>query len=134
MKDYLRKVNYYECDPMGITHHSNYIRYMEEARIDMQDQLGYGYEKMEADGIVSPVVALNCEYKRSTRFQDEILVHLSLQEVTPLRLTFGYEMTCRGQLIFRASSVHCFLENGRPMSLEQRYPEFFRALVENLGR
>ena len=27
-----RKVNYYETDKMGITHHSNYIR-MEEARV-----------------------------------------------------------------------------------------------------
>ena len=28
MEDYLRRVNYYETDKMGITHHSNYIRYM----------------------------------------------------------------------------------------------------------
>lgn len=27
-----RKINYYETDRMGVVHHSNYIRYLEEAR------------------------------------------------------------------------------------------------------
>lgn len=31
---YIHQVKYYECDRMGITHHSNYVRIMEEARID----------------------------------------------------------------------------------------------------
>ena len=35
--DYLRKVHYHETDKMGITHHTNYIKWMEEARIDFLD-------------------------------------------------------------------------------------------------
>ena len=34
MEKYKHKINYYETDKMGITHHSNYIRFMEEARVD----------------------------------------------------------------------------------------------------
>lgn len=34
MNKYIHKVNYYETDKMGITHHSNYIRFMEEARMN----------------------------------------------------------------------------------------------------
>lgn len=34
MEPYLHKVQYYETDKMGIVHHSNYIRWMEEARVD----------------------------------------------------------------------------------------------------
>ena len=40
MKPYIRKVQYYETDMMGIAHHANYIHWMEEARIDFMDQLG----------------------------------------------------------------------------------------------
>ena len=29
---YERKINYYETDRMGVVHHSNYIRFLEEAR------------------------------------------------------------------------------------------------------
>ena len=32
---------------MGITHHANYIRWMEEARIDCLAQMGYPYRRME---------------------------------------------------------------------------------------
>lgn len=36
-RDYLRKVHYHETDKMGVTHHTNYIKWMEEARIDFLD-------------------------------------------------------------------------------------------------
>ena len=69
MERYIHKVRYYESDAMGITHHSNYIRFMEEARIDALDRAGYGFEKMEADGVSSPVVSLSVNYRRPTKFQ-----------------------------------------------------------------
>jgi acyl-CoA thioester hydrolase len=47
---------------MGFTHHSNYIRWMEEARIDFFDQLGWSYQKFEDEGIISPVTAIECKY------------------------------------------------------------------------
>ena len=58
MKPYIHKVNYYETDKMGITHHSNYVRFMEEARVDFLDQLGWSFDKLEAKGVVSPVLSL----------------------------------------------------------------------------
>ena len=59
MKPYIHKVNYYETDKMGITHHSNYVRFMEEARVDFLDQLGWSFDKLEAKGVVSPVLSLD---------------------------------------------------------------------------
>ena len=47
MKLYEHKVQYYETDKMGIVHHSNYIRWMEEARIDFLSQIGWDYKKLE---------------------------------------------------------------------------------------
>ena len=87
MKAYVHKVKYYECDRMGITHHSNYIRFMEEARVDLLDQLGYGFEKMEADGVVSPVMHVDCTYRKSTTFQDEISIEVKLAKVTALKFS-----------------------------------------------
>ena len=48
-KPFKRKANYYETDKMAIVHHSNYIRFLEEARIDMLSQAGYPFERMEAE-------------------------------------------------------------------------------------
>ena len=68
--EYLHKVQYYETDRMGITHHSNYIRWMEEARIDFLSQLGWDYDRLESEGIISPVLGVQVKYKKSTTFPD----------------------------------------------------------------
>ena len=77
MKAYTHEVKYYECDRMGITHHSNYIRFMEEARVDLMDQLGYGFDRMEAEGVVSPVVSVECQYKHPTTFRTVVPANLT---------------------------------------------------------
>lgn len=134
MEPYVHKVKYYECDRMGVTHHSNYIRIMEEARIDYLDKVGYGFEKMEAEGIVSPVTAVKCEYRKTTTFQDEISVELSVVSMSSLKFSFGYVMKCRGAVVFKGESTHCFLVGGRPISMEERYPELHRMLVEMMEK
>jgi acyl-CoA thioester hydrolase len=47
---------------------------MEEARVDFLDQIGYGYAKLEEDGIISPVLTVECEYKKPLRFGDSFEV------------------------------------------------------------
>ena len=126
---YIHKVQYYETDRMGITHHSNYIRFMEESRIDMLDRIGYGFEKMEAEGVVSPVTEVHCNYKKTTTFQDEIAVEVFVEDISALKLRIGYVMTCRGEVVFTGSSVHCFIENGRPVAFGNRFPGFIEALA-----
>ena len=51
MKPYIRKVQYYETDMMGVAHHAHYLHWMEEARIDFMQQLGFPYKRMEAEGV-----------------------------------------------------------------------------------
>ena len=54
MKPYTKTAKYYETDQMGVIHHSNYIRWMEEARVDMLNQIGYPYRRFEEMGYISP--------------------------------------------------------------------------------
>ena len=64
-KGYNHTVQYYETDKMGITHHSNYIRWMEEARVDFLKQIGWDYDKLEEIGVISPVTEVSCKYKNT---------------------------------------------------------------------
>ena len=66
IKPYQHQVQYYETDQMGIAHHSNYIRWFEEARSYILTEIGMGYEKMEEIGIISPVLSVSakCRYGR----------------------------------------------------------------------
>lgn len=133
MKDYIRKVNYHETDRMGITHHSNYIKWMEEARIDYLEQIGFGYGKLEEDGIISPVTGIQCQYKNSTTFGDEVKVEVGVEEFRGVRLIIRYTMTnnVTGQLVLTGRSEHCFLsKDGKPVFLKKVYPELDQTLRE----
>lgn len=132
MTPYVHQVKYYECDRMGVTHHSNYIRFMEEARVALMEEMGYGYAKMEEDGIVSPVVSVSCEYKKTTTFMDNIVVNVKTLELSALKLTFGYEMRKDGVLVFKGKSTHCFLKDGKPIVLKEHWPEFVEMLEKDL--
>ena len=132
MRPYHHEVKYYECDRMGVTHHSNYIRIMEEARIDWMDQLGYGFERMEAEGIVSPVVSLSCNYKRTTTFKDLIETEVKVAEMSELKISFAYVMKVAGKLVCSASSTHCFLDEGRPVVLRDRFPQLYALIRETI--
>ena len=109
MEPYRHIVKYYECDRMGITHHSNYVRFMEEARIDWMDQLGYGFERMEAEGVVSPVMEIECSYKHPTTFKDSIEITVEIEEISTLKISFRYTMRVGETVICTAKSKHCFL-------------------------
>jgi acyl-CoA thioester hydrolase len=131
MKQYRHKVQYYETDKMGITHHSNYIRWMEEARIDFLGQLGWDYTRLEELGIGSSVLAIDCRYYTSTTFADEISIMVSITEFKGVRLKLYYEMkNAAGDLVCEGRTEHCFVDkNGQPIALKKRIPEFSQALL-----
>lgn len=91
--DHIRTVNYYETDKMGITHHSNYIRWMEEARTAFLNRHGCGYAWFESEGVVSPVLSVSCQYKHSSTFEDRIKINVSISEYTGIKIKFRYVMT-----------------------------------------
>lgn len=131
MTPYKHTVQYYETDKMGITHHSNYIRFMEEARIDFLKKIGWGYDKMEEQGVISPVLNVTCNYKKSSTFADEIEITVRVAEVTRVKLTIAYTMTVGDTVVCTAESSHCFVsDKGRPISIQKQYPEFYETLYK----
>lgn len=130
MKPYIHKVQYYETDRMGITHHSNYIRWMEEARVDFLEQAGWGYAKMEASGISSPVTAVQCEYRAPTTFGDTVEIEVSVTEFRGIRLEVAYTMKKQdGTLVCEAASSHCFFKvNGHILRMKKEFPDLFELL------
>ena len=130
MKSYIHTVQYYETDRMGITHHSNYVRWMEEARVDYLRQTGWGLEKLEEMGVVSPVVGLDCRFRQTTTFADEISITVRITKFTGPRFKLAYTMkNAAGKVVCEAESDHCFTDaSGRIVRLDKRFPEFAKVL------
>jgi len=135
MKKYVHKVNYYETDKMGITHHSNYIRWMEEARIYFLEQIGLGYAKLEQSGIISPVIGIECNYKATTTFSDEIEIEARIKEFKGVKLIIEYTMinAKTKELVMQGISKHCFVnKDNKPIILKKDFPELDKKLKEEV--
>ena len=131
MTPYQHKVQYYETDKMGITHHANYIHWMEEARVDLLEQMGWGYDRMEALGIQSPVMEVACSYRASTTFGDTVEIRADIRGYRGVHLVMGYEVyrLGDGKLVLSGTSRHCFLDReGKFLRLSREFPELDQAL------
>ena len=136
MKPYIKTAKYYETDQMGVIHHSNYIRWMEEARVDMLNQIGYPYRRFEEMGYISPVLHVDCEYKKSVKFDDEVKITIRLQEAGRVKFTLRYDiynLSKGGVLSASGTTTHCFLrKDGRPVLMDKEMKEFTEVMRNTL--
>ena len=131
-----RTINYYETDRMGVVHHSNYIRYLEEARCEWLNQLEMPFQAFEARGITIPVLGVNISYKYHVTFGDTILINTFMKEYNGVRMTVGYEVKDKktGNIVLTGETKHCFTNNElRPINLKKYAPDFsqkYESIVE----
>ena len=126
LRPYEHHAKYYETDQMGIIHHSNYVKWMEEARMDLMDQMGLSYKQMEEMEIISPVLSIAVEYHSMVHFDDTVVIQTKLVKYNGIKMEVEYVMTDKetGELRTTARSSHCFLNrSGKPISLKRSYPE-----------
>ena len=135
MTTYTHKVQYYETDMMGVVHHANYLHWMEEARIDFMDQLGFPYAAMESRGVLSPVKSVSCEYKTPCVFGDTISVSVSVLSFDGVVMTIRYRMCNeQGTVVCEAGSEHVFLNReGRFVRMKREMPDFCEAIEKAIA-
>ncbi|MGG5314979.1 acyl-CoA thioesterase [Enterococcus sp. AZ072] len=131
---YTRKPFYYETDKMGIIHHSNYIRWFEEARVDLLEFAGYPFERIEREGIIVPVLGVSSTYKEMVRFGDEVLIHPIISKYTGTRLNFEYQVInlATETITTLGTSEHCFMssESNRLVHLKRQHPTLHQLFME----
>lgn len=131
-----RNINYYETDKMGVVHHSNYIRYMEEARCSWLDSIEMPFSLLEENNITIPVLGVNCTYKYHVTFGDIIIIKPFVKEYSGVRMTVGYEMIDKKtkKIVLIGETKHCFTDkNLKPINLKKYNPKFsnkFQNLLE----
>ena len=134
---YERKINYYETDRRGVVHHSNYIRYLEEARVEWLEALDMPFDLLEKNKITIPVLGVNCTYKHHVTFGDTILIKTYAKEYTGVRMTIGYEITDKknGNIVLTGETKHCFTDsNLKPINLKKHNPEFHEKFLNLLEK
>ena len=132
---YERTAHYYETDRMGIIHHSNYIRWFEEARIYFLEKAGYPYSKMESDGVMIPVLSAECEYKTAVRFDETVLINLDITEFNGFKMTIKYTVTGKedGSIKAVGTTKHFFVTTDmKPLRVKKTHPEIYSIFFDNM--
>lgn len=131
IKTYTHEVQYYETDGMRIVHHSNYIRWMEEARLDYLRQVGLAYDEIEEKGLVIPVLSASCQYKAATRYGETVKIFPELYGFNGLRFEVSYRITDMEEKVLHAvgTTSHCFLNKEmKPVNIKKCAPEIYAFL------
>ncbi len=124
------RVRYAETDQMGVVYHANYLIWMEVARVEFCRHIGFDYREMEQDGVVIAVIEAHCRYLFPARFDDEIVIGISVAESTVRTLRFQYDLRRAGddRKIARGETMHLYLSKSdfRPIRLPVKYHAGFR--------
>lgn len=136
IRPYEHIVQYYETDQMKVAHHSNYIRWFEETRVDAFEQIGLGYKECEEQGVMSPVTAVSAKYKTSAGFYDTLVITLRFAKYTGVRLYIEYEVKDKatGAVRCTGQSEHCFISSseGKIISVAKSFPDMDAKIKEYL--
>jgi len=140
---YHRRVKYYETDRMGVVHHSNYLRLLEDARLDWFAANIERYGEMERRGIIIPCASASGRFKGFLYYDDPFSVEIWLTEYTGVRMGFSYEVRNEetGELCYEGESVHFFSPDGNkpglkygPMSIKHKFPDLHEKLLKLVER
>ncbi len=120
------RVRFSETDAMGIVHHSRYLPYLEETRVEYLRSIGQSYANSRETLGDSAVLEATVKYRQPLKFDDVMTVHLVLAATTGATFTINYLITVGGQAVSTASTQHAYINaQGRP----QRLPAWIKELA-----
>ena len=104
--EYELKVSFEDLDPMNVVWNGNYMRYLEQARVDLFGKLKYSYFQMHEDGIAYPLAKLNAKYIKPALFEDILTIKTEILSIEPT-LDLKYEIFNKktGEKIFTANTM-----------------------------
>lgn len=110
------RVRFVETDAMGVVHHSAYVPYMEEARVEYLRSIGHPYSAVRAEGLEFAVIEVLVRYLRPLLFDDLVDIHVAVAVVNRATFEIAYLLFVDGELRATAVSVHAAVNRaGRPV-------------------
>lgn len=105
-------VAFHDIDIVGVMWHGHYLKYLENARWALMNQIGFGFEVMNASGFAWPIVEMHVKYVQAAKLGDQLRVRASLVEwenrlaVNYLVLRADDERLARAKSVQVAVDVH----------------------------
>ncbi|OHW62046.1 putative esterase [Andreesenia angusta] len=125
------RVRYSETDQMGVVYHANYLAWFEVGRVEYLRDIGLDYRAMESQGIMVPVLEVNCKYRHPAKYDDIVTVETRLSEVKRAKFYFEYMVFRKedSELLATGRTEHIFVDSEfRPINLKKQHPQMWEKL------
>jgi acyl-CoA thioester hydrolase len=111
-----------------MAHHSSFLPWFEEGRVELLRSLGKPYREFEAEGIHFPVREVFCRYWTPARFDDVLVITTTIEEVRGASAQFRYRITRQADdvLIAEGLTLHACVDDAGKV---KRLPREIRALL-----
>lgn len=130
---YRHRVRYHELDTQGVVHPAHYMNWIENARLDLLEQIGLGLKQMENTEILMPIISNSIEYLSPVKFDDTIVIGTTVTSYDGKQIEVAYRIFNEktGKNHAMAKSKHFFTNKaGIPISLGRIYPELNTTFFE----
>ena len=107
----VHRVGFHETDAMRIVHHSNYLRFCENARVVWLEIHDKSYPEWMEMGLHFAVTHAELDYRQSARFDDRLEVTTWLEWVRGASLAMAYSIVCRGELVATGRTEHASIND-----------------------
>jgi acyl-CoA thioester hydrolase len=92
------RVRFGETDAMGVANNAIYLQYFEVGRIEHLRAMGHSYLEVHDGGIDMVVVEAGIRYLQPLRFDDEVVVESTLDELGRASFRFSYRLVVGDQV------------------------------------
>ncbi len=123
MFSYVRRVQFYETDAQSIVHHSNYFKYLEEARGELLRSLGFPYSSLRQKGLEVVLLSASCEFLKPLVYDEEFRVHVNISHLDRFTFSFEYLLETNTELKAKANTRHCILKEKKIVSIPKEIRE-----------
>jgi len=133
------RVIYGDTDAMGVAYHANYLRWFEIGRTEFLREIDYPYSEVEKLPVWLPLTHAHVEYVKPARYDDVLLINVSLTELGFVTIRLDYAITNQktGELLVTGFTRHGITDDKlKPIKLKKIHPEFYAAMnaqLENSG-
>ncbi len=115
---------------MGVVHHSNFVRYLELARVAWMDEYDVPYTHYVERGLHFAVTRVEVDYERALRFHEEVEITAWLDWVRYSSLCFAYQLSRDEEVVALASTEHAAVDAaGRARRVPRERRNALRALA-----
>tara|TARA_B100000927_G_scaffold69553_1_gene55075 strand:- start:1982 stop:2371 length:390 start_codon:yes stop_codon:yes gene_type:complete len=119
MYQFKTKVYYEDTDSGGVVYYANYLKYIERARTNLIQDLGFTLKSLSEDYDCHFVVKnIKCKYIISAKLEDELLIKTKFLEIKKASFNLEQKIYRKDKIIFESEVLMVNINSiGKPIKI-----------------